>query len=106
MNLARSESRRAKYQQRAAERSEPWFVDSHDCRIVADEVETALARLSDLERQIVVARVWGQLTFDQIAELVDRSASSTHRHYHRALHVMSEMLGEKPEVQRTKCNER
>lgn len=95
MNLTRSESRRAKYQQQAAERRDPWFEDSPDRRIVAEEVETALARLPSLERQIVVARVWGELTFDQISQVVDKSPSSIHRHYHRALDAMSEMLGEK-----------
>ena len=94
MNLARSESRRAKHQQQAAARRDSWFEDSHDRRIVVEEVETALAQLPSLERQIVVARVWGELTFDQIAEVVEKSASSVHRHFHRALEVMSEMLGE------------
>jgi RNA polymerase sigma factor (sigma-70 family) len=95
MNLARSERRRAQYQQQAAVCRDSWFEDSQDRRIVAEEVEAALAQLPSLQRQIVVTHVWGELTFEQIAEVVEQSASSVHRHYHRALDAMSEMLGEK-----------
>lgn len=105
LNLARSESRRATHQQQAALRREPWFEDAHDRRIVVEEVEAALAQLPSLERQIVVARVWGELTFDQIAEVVDKSASSVHRHFHGALEIMAELLGEKTEKNRTSLRE-
>ena len=45
--------------------------------------------------------VWGELTFEQIAEVVEQSASTAHRNYHRALDVLSEMLGETQKAKRT-----
>ena len=101
MNLARSETRRARHQLEAATSRDPWFEDSHDRRIVAEELEAALARLPSLQRQIVVMHVWGELTFEQIAEVVEQSASTAHRIYHRALEAMSEMLGEDQGAKRT-----
>lgn len=98
MNLARSEIRRAQHQQQAAAGRDAWFDESHDRQIVAEELEAALAQLPSLQRQIVVMHVWGELTFEQIAEVVEQSASTTHRHYHRALGTMSEMLGENQEA--------
>ncbi len=94
MNLARAEQRRSKYQQRASQPEDAWFDVQHAQRLVEEEVEATLVRLSDVERQIVVSRVWGELTFEQIAELVDMSSSAVHRHYHRALGTMSSLLGE------------
>ena len=43
------------------------------------ELEPMLAELPRLEREIVVARIWGELSFEQIAELVERSTSAVHR---------------------------
>ena len=62
---------------------------------MAEELEAALDELPDLQRQIVVMHVWGELTFEQIADVVQQSSSTVHRYYHRALNAMSEKLGEK-----------
>lgn len=94
MNLARAEQRRSKYQQDASQPEDAWFDARHDQRLVAEEVETALTKLSDVERQIVVSRIWGELAFERIAELVDMSSSAVHRHFHRALGTMSSLLSE------------
>jgi RNA polymerase sigma-70 factor (ECF subfamily) len=94
MNLARAEQRHLKYQQNASQPKDAWFNVPHDQRLVAEDVETALTKLSDVERQIVISRIWGELTFQQIAELVDMSSSAVHRHFHRALDTMSSLLGE------------
>ena len=93
MNLARAERRRSKYQQGASGQSDAWFDARHDQRLVAEDVEVALSQLSDVERQIVVARVWGELTFGQIGELLEMSSSAAHRRFRQALDAMSVLLG-------------
>ncbi len=94
MNLARAEQRRQKYHQDASSQTDSWFDARHDQRLIAEEVERTLSTLSDIERQIVVAKVWGELTFEQIGDLVDMSSSAVHRHFRRALDSMSLLLGE------------
>ena len=84
-NLARAEQRRAKHQRRAGEQRKPWFLPPDNLLDDTVDLESLLTKLPRLEREIVVARVWGDLSFGQIADLVNRSTSSVHRRYQRAL---------------------
>jgi RNA polymerase sigma-70 factor (ECF subfamily) len=91
MNLARAERRRVKHHRQAGEQRASWFLPKDGLEEPAD-VEALLRRLPPLEREIVVARVWGELSFVQIADLVDRSISSVHRRYQRALAELGRMM--------------
>lgn len=95
MNLARGERRRAKYQRRAGEQREAWFVDVGGEELDAGELAGMLDRLPPLEREIVVARIWGELPFERIAELTEISSSSVHRRYLRALLALGDMMNGK-----------
>ena len=95
MNLARGERRRAKYQRRAGEQREAWFVDVGGEEFDAGELAGMLDRLPPLEREIVVARIWGELPFERIAELTEISSSSVHRRYLRALLALGDMMNGK-----------
>jgi RNA polymerase sigma-70 factor (ECF subfamily) len=56
-----------------------------DDRLDGQDAVRHLATL-DLEvREVVVARVWGGLTFDEIAKLVGCSLPTAHRRYHAGL---------------------
>lgn len=97
MNLSRGETRRHSRQQRAsATKSESWFDNQnfHDDEQLL--LQNSLSKLPALERQIVVARIWGELTFQQIATLVDTSPSSVHRFYLSALQHLREQLTSLP----------
>lgn len=95
MNLARGERRRAEHHRRADEQRPQWFCDDHAEEFDSGELQTMLERLPPLDREIVVARIWGELPFERIAELVGMSLSSAHRHYHRALTHLGEMMNGK-----------
>jgi RNA polymerase sigma-70 factor (ECF subfamily) len=92
MNQARAEQRRAKHQRRAGEERENWFVTGDDRRDEPIDLEALLSRLPDLEREIVVARIWGELSFAQIADLVQQPLSSVHRRYQRALTELGKQM--------------
>jgi RNA polymerase sigma factor (sigma-70 family) len=81
MNWARGERRRAEYHRRASEGREAWFLEDRDQAIDSEQLAEMLRRLPALEREIVVARIWGELSFEQIAALVGVSTSSAHRRY-------------------------
>lgn len=95
MNLARAEQRRTKHHQQAAEERESWFLHDDPTGFEPGELEPMLAELPQLEREIVVARIWGELSFEQIAELVEHSTSAVHRRYQRALTRLGEMMSGK-----------
>ena len=83
--LARAERRRAKHHRQACEQRESWFLPADSVLGESVDVKALLRRLPPLEREIVVARLWGELSYAQIAELVGRSTSAVHRRYQRAL---------------------
>ncbi len=98
MNVARSERRRADYRCRASRERESWFLPDVD-RLERLDVRSYLELLPSLEREIVVARIWGELTFEQIAQLVDRPTSSVHRAYRTALrHMGAQMASNENDV--------
>lgn len=99
INAARAEARRSKHQALAAELREDWFVAPPDMELDRQELQSALAELPSLEREIVVARIWGEMSFEQISNLVDRPISTLFRHYQSALATLARRLSastEKP----------
>jgi RNA polymerase sigma factor (sigma-70 family) len=55
-------------------------------------VTEALDRLEPVEREIVVMRIWGSLTYEEIATALAISISTAHRHYERALHNLRQTM--------------
>lgn len=98
MNISRTERRLATHQRGASETREAWFSVDADRRIVAAEIAESLELLPDLERQIVVTRIWGELSFDQIATIVSMSRSAVHRRYQQALAMLARRLADEPEA--------
>ncbi len=93
MNMLRGETRRHSHHQRAyATKSDSWFDNQHFHDDEQQLLQNSLSKLPALERQIVVARIWGELTFQQIAMLVDCPPSSVHRCYLSALQHLREQL--------------
>lgn len=63
---------------------EAWFVAADD-RLDAADAARALAVLPLEYREIIVARLWGGLTFDETARLIGCSLPTAHRRYHAGL---------------------
>jgi RNA polymerase sigma-70 factor (ECF subfamily) len=86
----RGAARRRQREQRASTR-EAWFTTPED-RLDANE---AVRRLADLPldlREVIVARLWGGLTFEEIAVLVGCSLPTAHRRYQTGLAQLRERL--------------
>jgi len=56
------------------------------------QVAAALTSLPDELREAIVARIWGGLNFEQIAELAGCSTSTAHRRYEAGLAALRERL--------------
>jgi len=93
-NIARSEGRRSRRQQQAAQqRAAEWFDTANSSSDIAPaEVVRALEQMPTQQREIVVARIWGDLGFEQLSELLGCSLSSAHRRYTAALDHMRTLL--------------
>lgn len=87
---ARGESRRTRREDSVAA-SESWF-EAADDRIDGAEAARLLAELPLEQREVVVARVWGGLTFEEIAGLVGCSLPTAHRRYQTGLTEMRTRL--------------
>jgi RNA polymerase sigma factor (sigma-70 family) len=93
ISAARSSNRRRGYEKAAAISARGWFQRNDENELDAQTAAETLNRLSVDEREIIVARIWGGLTFEQIAELVEISPSTAHRRYEQALKVLRKELG-------------
>ncbi len=93
ITASRAAARRRRHETAAGGRID-WFEPSVGEAIDSEAATAALAKLADADREIVVARLWGGLSFQEISELVDCSSSAAHRRYTAALAQLREKLGE------------
>ncbi|MCU0718645.1 MAG: sigma-70 family RNA polymerase sigma factor [Pirellula sp.] len=90
-NLARTESRRRNHleqmiQQSTADRAgEYWSEPNTVSGVAASDVLEGLESLKPDQREMIIAKVWGELTFEELAELMNCSPASAHRRYITAL---------------------
>jgi RNA polymerase sigma factor (sigma-70 family) len=92
LGVARAARRRERHEEAAAARQPVWFVPESASRLDAAEATAALERLSPEQREVIVAHLWGELTFEQVAELMGCSASTAQRWYAAALAALRERL--------------
>jgi len=94
ISQSRSARRRQKYETRKAQKLPEWFEMGDDPTGLDSSVVTeALSELPVDQREIIVAHLWGALTFEQIAELVGTSTSTAFRRYNAGLNTLRLQLG-------------
>ena len=74
-------------------RADHWFVEPDIDGLDAEKAVGALERLPAELRETIVARLWGGLTFEQIADVSGCSASSAFRRYEAGIAALREILG-------------
>ena len=77
-----------------------WFEEVPEYRLKEPEFDgealtRALETLDDGVREIIVSKIWGSLTFREIAELIGRPISSVHHDYQKGLDRLRVLLEEK-----------
>jgi RNA polymerase sigma-70 factor (ECF subfamily) len=90
LSAYRSAARRRQREQRASA-PEAWFSAADD-RLDSNEAARLLADLPLEMREVIVARVWGGLTFEAISRLVGCSLPTAHRRYQTGLIQLRERL--------------
>lgn len=100
INSLRSQSRRRSREQAAA-RPEMVLRSRHATELTPAVVEESLQSLPTEVREIVVARIWGKLSFQQIGRLIGASSSTSHRRYQSALQQIRDyIVAQRPESNR------
>lgn len=94
INAGRSRRRRSQREAAVAAAAQPWFETAAGDRLDAAAATEALRQLPDHEREAIVARLWGGLSFEEIARVSGTSLSSVYRCYRRGLAALRERLGE------------
>jgi RNA polymerase sigma factor (sigma-70 family) len=77
----------------AAARPARWFVEPELDGLDAAAAVAALETLPMEQREVIVARLWGGLSFDQIAELTVCSASSAFRRFSAGIDALRRTMG-------------
>jgi RNA polymerase sigma-70 factor (ECF subfamily) len=92
ISAARADRRRHRREIAAGFRGEAWFAPSA-AGLDGESATRALQALPIEQREIIVAHLWGGLTFEQIGEIAGTSSSTAHRYYAAGLAALRERLG-------------
>jgi RNA polymerase sigma-70 factor (ECF subfamily) len=92
ITAGRGERRRQHHESLAAAQTPGWFLaDAPGLDAVA--AEQALRTLPVEQREVIVAHLWGGLTFEEIAVVTGCSSSTAHRRYAEGLVELRQRLG-------------
>ncbi len=86
VDLARSCDRRTQRElAAAAEAPQCWFDDSPEDRERSQLIEEAMRKLPEIYREVLILRIWGELTFSEIADATRLPANTVASRYRYAL---------------------
>ena len=97
MSQLRRRTRHKKYQhqvaveQRRGDRS-GWFESKADDLIDARLVQSILETLAPDKREVIMLRIWGQMTLREVAEILGSPLSTVHSRYQAGLSAMKSKL--------------
>jgi DNA-directed RNA polymerase specialized sigma24 family protein len=86
-------SRRRLQRETAAARPEHWFIEPEADGLPAAQAVAALQQLPIEMREAIVAHLWGNLSFEQIAALAGCSASTAFRRFSAGIDSLRQELG-------------
>ena len=89
----RSDHRRRKREHLAAEGRAAWFEIRPDDLIDAEHARAVLGALPREQREVALLRIWGGLTLQEIANIVDKPVSTVFSRYRAALAALRKGMG-------------
>ncbi|MCH7988699.1 MAG: sigma-70 family RNA polymerase sigma factor [Planctomycetes bacterium] len=93
ISAARSSSRRRKRETAFVQTARKWFESTAESELDVETATNALQELPEEQREVIVAKIWGRLSFEQIADIASISSSTAHRRYEAGLNTLRERLG-------------
>jgi RNA polymerase sigma factor (sigma-70 family) len=96
VDQARRNIRRANRENRAMEldgaSDAVWFQDTIEQDERSQQIEAAIQTLPDYYKEVIILKIWGELTFDQIAETLDIPMNTAASRYRYALEKLRRTL--------------
>jgi RNA polymerase sigma factor (sigma-70 family) len=91
----RSGGRRARRDGTAREQDQPgWFRADPDALLDIHETQQLLQSLAEPNREVVMLRIWGDLTINEVSKVTSLAPSTVLRRYKEGLHEIRTKLGE------------
>lgn len=97
LDLARGEGRRRHREAAAGRRrgdAAPMFIATPEDEERRAAIESALAALPEEQRRVVVLKIWGELTFAEIGDVLELSPNTASSRYRYALQALRRTLSE------------
>jgi RNA polymerase sigma factor (sigma-70 family) len=88
----RQQQRTARLHERLDLLQETWFEGHADELIDARTAEQVLLSLPETQREVVLLRIWGQLSLKQISQIVGSPLTTVHSRYKAALAAIKERM--------------
>lgn len=92
LTAARSRRRRRAHESAAGAGADEWFVPNAADAIDASAAVKAIEHLPPELREVIILRLWADLTFKDIGQLTQTSDSTAQRRYEAALAALRERL--------------
>jgi RNA polymerase sigma-70 factor (ECF subfamily) len=94
IDRARREDRRTARESDAAEPGGAWFDTSVEDRERTKLIQEAMEKLPEIYREVVTLKVWGELTFAEIADSLDIPANTAASRYRYGLQELRKLTRE------------
>jgi RNA polymerase sigma-70 factor, ECF subfamily len=94
IDRARSDERRRRREEVACKEDEPWFAPDVCAPDEARGLESALRRLPGEQREVLTMKIWGDMTFREIADALDISINTAASRYRYGLGALRGGLAE------------
>ena len=88
----RREQCRRRHDRQLSARQAPWFEGKPDDLIDGRKAQEVLMTLPEAQREVVLLRIWGQLSLKQISEVVANPLTTVHSRYKAALAAIKERM--------------
>ncbi len=94
IDLARRETRRANRESASTSDAEFWFDTGLEDREHAELLQNAMKRLPDIYREVIMLKIWGELTFAEIGVAVGVPANTAASRYRYGLGELRKLTKE------------
>ncbi|MFC1783384.1 RNA polymerase sigma factor [Planctomycetota bacterium] len=88
----RRRKRRQKYTEQLALEQPGWFEPRPGDLIDAETAQKVLQTLPSEQRELVVLRIWGQMTLKEVAQITDQPISTVFSRYQAALEAIKKKM--------------
>lgn len=94
----RSQKRREARETSPAAAGRPWFEPDATERLDAAQAQAILTGLPAEQREVVVLRIWGELTLREVGELLNEPVSTVFSRYQAALSAIRQRMEPRQEL--------